>query len=98
MKPQVPRCAGVEFGKPISIGDNVCFFLLLFDIFEKNHSNCCSKKCWFGGGVIVCPGVKIGSNCVIGAGAVVTKDVPDYCVAAGNPAKVIKHLQNPNQQ
>lgn len=45
---------------------------------------------WIGQNVIVLPGVKIGMRCVIGAGSVVTKDVPDYCIAVGNPAKVIK--------
>ncbi|NVI88225.1 sugar O-acetyltransferase [Actinomadura sp. BRA 177] len=47
---------------------------------------------WLGGGVIVCPGVTIGTNTVIGAGAVVTKDIPPNVVAAGNPAKPIRHL------
>lgn len=47
---------------------------------------------WLGGGVIVCPGVSIGENSVIGAGAVVTKDVPANVVAVGNPARVIKQL------
>lgn len=45
---------------------------------------------WIGARVIILPGVHIGDGCVIGAGAVVTKDVPAYCVCAGNPAKVIK--------
>ena len=48
---------------------------------------------WLGGGVIVCPGVKIGKRCIIGAGSVVTKDIPDDCVAAGNPARVIRKLE-----
>lgn len=47
---------------------------------------------WLGGGVIVLPGVTIGKRCVIGAGAVVTRDIPDDCVAVGNPARVIKRL------
>lgn len=48
---------------------------------------------WLGGGVIVCPGVKIGKRCIIGAGSMVTKDIPDDCMAAGNPAQVKKHLR-----
>ncbi len=44
--------------------------------------------CWIGGGAINCPGVTIGDRCVIGAGAVVTKDIPDDAVAVGNPARV----------
>ncbi len=47
---------------------------------------------WLGGGVIVCPGVTIGDNSVIGAGSVVTKDVPANVVAAGNPCRVIRAL------
>ena len=47
-------------------------------------------NCWLASNVTVCPGVKIGKNCVIGVGSVVTKDIPDYSVAVGNPAKVIK--------
>ena len=50
--------------------------------------------CWFGFRSQVMSNVKIGRNCVIAAGAVVTKDVPDYCVVAGNPAKIIK-IYNP---
>lgn len=45
---------------------------------------------WIGARVIILPGVHISDGCVIGAGSVVTKDVPPYCVCAGNPAKVIK--------
>ena len=47
---------------------------------------------WLGGNTVVCPGVHIGSNVVIGAGSVVTKDIPDWCVAAGNPCKVIRKI------
>lgn len=47
---------------------------------------------WLGGGVIVCPGVTIGENSVIGAGSVVTKDVPANVVAVGNPARVIREI------
>ncbi|MCF6224320.1 MAG: sugar O-acetyltransferase [Flavobacteriaceae bacterium] len=49
---------------------------------------------WLGGGVIVCPGVTIGDGAVIGAGSVVTKDIPNDVVAVGNPAKVIKKIDN----
>ena len=46
---------------------------------------------WIGGRVIILPGVNIGDGCIIGAGAVVTKDIPSYCVAVGVPAKVVRH-------
>jgi acetyltransferase-like isoleucine patch superfamily enzyme len=48
---------------------------------------------WLGGGVIVCPGVTIGENTVVGAGAVVTRDLPPNVVAAGNPARVIRTIE-----
>jgi acetyltransferase-like isoleucine patch superfamily enzyme len=47
---------------------------------------------WVGGGAIICPGVRIGSRSVIGAGSVVTHDVPDKVFAAGNPCKVIPEI------
>jgi maltose O-acetyltransferase len=47
---------------------------------------------WLGGGATVLPGVTIGENSVIGAGAVVTKDVPANVVAVGNPARVLREL------
>jgi maltose O-acetyltransferase len=47
---------------------------------------------WLGGGVIVCPGVSIGDDTVVGAGAVVTRDLPAGVVAVGNPARVIREL------
>lgn len=46
--------------------------------------------CWIGEKVVVLPGVSIGDKSIIGASSVVTKDIPAYCIAAGNPAKVIK--------
>lgn len=62
------RRAGLEFGKEITIGDDV----------------------WIGGSAIICPGVKIGSRSIIGAGSVVTKDIPSDVVAAGNPCRVLR--------
>ena len=65
------RISGAEFGKPVSIGENV----------------------WIGGKAIINPGIKIGDNVIVASGAVVTKDVPDYVLVGGNPAKIIKHLE-----
>ena len=64
------RNLGLEFAKPITVGNNV----------------------WFGGNVIVLGGVAIGDNSVIGAGSVVTRDIPPNSVAVGNPCRVIKEL------
>ena len=48
---------------------------------------------WVGGGAIICPGVRIGSKSVIGAGSVVTRDIPEGVFAAGNPCRVIRELE-----
>lgn len=53
---------------------------------------------WLGGSTVVCPGVHIGSNVVIGAGSVVTKDIPDWCVAAGNPCRVIRKITDADKR
>lgn len=50
------------------------------------------NNCWLASNVTVCAGVKIGNNCVIGAGAVVTHDIPDNSLAVGVPAKVIRKI------
>jgi acetyltransferase-like isoleucine patch superfamily enzyme len=52
------------------------------------------KGCWIGANAIILPGVIIGENSVVGAGSVVTKSIPDKVVAVGNPARVIKSIQN----
>jgi maltose O-acetyltransferase len=49
-------------------------------------------RSWLGGAVVVCPGVRIGEDSIIGAGSVVTRDVPDGVVAAGNPCRVMRSL------
>lgn len=49
---------------------------------------------WIGGGAIILPGVVIGKNSVIGAGSVVTRSIPQNCVAVGSPCRVIKHIEN----
>ena len=66
---------------------------------EGNEKHLCYAKpvvighdCWFGANVVVCPGVTIGENCVIGAGSVVTKDIPAGSFAAGVPCRVIRPI------
>ncbi|WP_047984730.1 maltose acetyltransferase domain-containing protein [Ornithinibacillus californiensis] len=65
------RISGIEFGKPVTIGNNV----------------------WIGGSAVINPGVTIGNNVVVASGSVVTKDVPDNVVIGGNPARVIKAIE-----
>ena len=64
------RNKGLEYAKPIKVGNNV----------------------WFGGNVVVLPGVTIGNNVTIGAGSVVTKDIPDNSIAYGNPCKKVRDI------
>ncbi len=56
------------------------------------------RNCWLGAGVIVLPGVTIGDNVVVGAGSVVTKDLPDNVVAVGNPCRVLREVGERDRQ
>lgn len=92
--------APVRFGKHVYIGPNCGFYTAghPFDIEQRNQGieYACAitvgDNVWIGGHVCVMPGVSIGSNSVIGAGAVVTRDVPSGVLAAGNPCRVIKPI------
>ena len=53
---------------------------------------------WIGGHVIILPGVHVGKGVIIGAGAVVTKNIPDYAIVGGNPAKIIKYRNGVNNE
>ena len=61
-------------------------------LYEYGISVTIGDNVWIGGNTIILPGVHIGSNTVIGAGSVVTKHIPDWVVAAGNPCRVIKKI------
>lgn len=50
------------------------------------------KNCWIGAGVVIVPGITIGDNVVVGAGSIVTKDLPDNVVAVGNPCRVLRQV------
>lgn len=56
------------------------------------------KNCWLGAGVIVLPGVTIGDNVVVGAGSIVTKDLPDNVVAVGNPCHVLRPVNERDRE
>jgi acetyltransferase-like isoleucine patch superfamily enzyme len=51
------------------------------------------RNCWLGANVTILPGITVGENAIVGAGAVVTKDVPANTVVVGNPARIIRKLQ-----
>lgn len=56
------------------------------------------KNCWLGAGTIVLPGITIGDHSVIGAGSIVTKDIPSHVVAVGNPCKVLRKIDEKDTQ
>jgi maltose O-acetyltransferase len=60
---------------------------------EYGSSISIGNDVWVGGNVSILPGVKVGNNCVIGAGSVVNRDIPDNSVAVGNPCRVIKSVK-----
>ena len=62
------------------------------DTWESAEPIVLEDDVWLGGGVIVCPGVTIGENTVVGAGSVVVRDLPADVVAVGNPARVLRSI------
>ena len=94
-------CAKVSIGSNTFVGPNVQFYTPIHPLDYKTRNTfvesakpiSVGKNCWLGGSVIILPGVNIGDGCVIGAGAVVTKDIPENSLAVGNPAKVIRKIE-----
>ena len=90
----------VTFGDNVFIGPNCGFYTAghPIDYITRNKGLEYAKtitvgdNVWFGGNVVVLPGVTIGSNVVIGAGCVVNKDVPSNVVVVGNPCRIIKNI------
>lgn len=88
----------VEIGDNVLIAPEVKIATVNHDLRDRHNLMHFSKvtireNAWIGIGAIVCPGVTVGRNAVVAAGAVVTRDVPDNAVVAGNPAKVIKMVE-----
>jgi maltose O-acetyltransferase len=92
--------AEVHIGDDVQIGPNVQLLTathpidpdLRRDKWESAQPIRIGNNVWLGGGVIVCPGVTIGDNTVVGAGAVVTRDLPADVVAVGSPARVLRSV------
>lgn len=90
---------GVFIDDGVLIGHNVVFATLNHDILPEKRQSIypapikIGKNVWIGSNSTILSGVTIGNGAVIAAGSVVTKDVPKNCVAAGNPAKIIKHIK-----
>ena len=105
------NCTMLDVAK-ITIGDN-CFMASNVAVYTAGHPIhpdsrnsmyeygipvTIGDNVWIGGNTVICPGVTIGSNCVIGAGSVVTRDIPDWSVAAGNPCRVIRKITDEDKR
>ena len=94
-------CGEVRIGDHVMIGPHVQLYTPAHDIeaatriegWETAKPIRIEDNAWLGGGVIVLPGVSIGRNAVVGAGAVVPRSVPANTVVAGNPARVIREIE-----
>ncbi len=75
---------------------------ILPELREKNYQYnvpvLIGRCCWIGAGAIILPGVTIGDNVVVGAGSVVTKDLPDNVVAVGNPCKILREVNEHDRE
>ncbi len=92
--------ASITIGHDVQVGPNVQLLTPTHPVepdarrakWEAAEPIAIEGNVWLGGGVIVLPGVTIGENTVVGAGSIVTKDLPPNVVAAGNPARVVRSL------
>jgi maltose O-acetyltransferase len=92
--------AAITIGDDVQIGPNVQLLTPTHPLeaeprrlkWEAAQPITIGDNVWLGGGVIVCPGVTIGADTVVGAGAVVTRDLPSGVLALGNPARVVREL------
>ena len=94
---------GIEFEDGVSLAPG-CRIATINHDFNERHTKytydkvTIKKNAWLGMGATICPGVTIGAYAVVAAGAVVTKDVPDYAVVGGVPAKIIKYQDSSLQK
>lgn len=91
---------GIAIGDNVWVGPNVRITTINHDFNPYNRQATFCKgikigdRVWIGIGATICPGVEIGQNSIIAAGAVVTKNVPPNVIVGGNPAKIIRKLEN----
>lgn len=93
---QCMAAGGVEIEDKVMISLNCTIATNNHDVYARHILTCrpvlIKEGAWLGVNVTILPGVTIGKWAIVGAGSVVTKDIPDYAVAVGNPARVIKYL------
>ena len=90
----------VRIGENVQIAPNVSIYTAGHPIHPESRNSgyeygigiSIGDNCWIGGNTCIMPGVTIGKNVVIGAGSVVTKDIPDDVIAVGNPCKVVRKI------
>ncbi|WP_294139953.1 sugar O-acetyltransferase [uncultured Sanguibacteroides sp.] len=95
-------CAKIEIGDHVLLGPNVSLFTAGHPLeaderikgLEYAYPITIGNNVWIGGGTIINPGITIGDNSIIGSGSIVTKDIPANVVAAGNPCRIIRKLDN----
>ncbi|CAI7641189.1 unnamed protein product [Penicillium bialowiezense] len=96
----------VVIGDRVQIGTGTSIFTAGHDtsvlsrqkFVEFGHPVFIEDDCWISGNVIILPGVRIGKGSTIGAGSIVTKDIPQYSVAVGTPCRVKKTIQSPEEE
>jgi acetyltransferase-like isoleucine patch superfamily enzyme len=99
---QIYGHGGVNIGEQTQIGPNSVVTTTGHDYLSRNLDQDYSAisigaRVWIGANCTILPGVTIGDHAVIGAGAVVTRDIPANCVAVGVPARVIRHFDAPEE-
>ena len=93
-------CAHIKIGNNVMMGPNVQLYAAYHPVVASERIKgpeyaapiMVGDNVWIGGSAVICPGVTIGANTTIGAGSVVTKDIPANVLAAGNPCRVLKNL------
>ena len=96
----------ITFGDNCLLGPNVCISTAGHPVhpaarntlYEYGIDITVGNSVWIGANAVICPGVTIGDCCVIGAGSVVTRDIPAWSVAAGNPCRVIRAITEEDRE
>lgn len=95
----------VQIGARSLFGPNVQLYTAMHPVDHRERASGLEfakpieigQDVWIGGSVVVCPGVRIGDRSIIGAGSIVTKNIPSDVFAAGNPCRIIRQIPNPLQ-